>query len=172
MFGAAACRKTPADEKRKARPRTQALEAIDAFRTAMGRIGAFEDHPYRGVTEIDLQPTGLDRLEGDLGRAAQAIRAVPLAISQGRGLHAEGDLLLTEHQQAKVPVRDRSNETGSRLMASNLPPMDIAAAARRITTESGEMPPEERTRAGARLLGLQDVGTGLSQAIGGVLESL
>lgn len=99
-------------------------------------------------------------------------RAVTLAISQGRGLRAEGDFLLTAQQQAEVPVRDRSNETGSLLKASNLPPMEIAAAARRIVKESGEMPPEEMTRAVARLLGFQRVGTDLAQAIGEVLESL
>lgn len=43
--------------------------------------------------------------------------------------------------------------------------MEIAAAAARISAESGIMPPEEMTKAVARLLGFQRVGPDLSEGI-------
>ncbi|MFD2857576.1 hypothetical protein ACFSZS_26525 [Seohaeicola zhoushanensis] len=73
--------------------------------------------------------------------------------------------MLNDEQLAETPVRDRSAETGTILKAEYLPPMEIASAAARIQAESGIMPPEDMTRAIARLLGFQRVGPDLSAAI-------
>ena len=80
-------------------------------------------------------------------------------------LRRVGEFVLNEEQLAMPPVRDRRAETGAILKAEYLPPMEIAAAAARIRAESGLMPPEEMTRAVARLLGFQRVGPDLSAAI-------
>jgi hypothetical protein len=72
---------------------------------------------------------------------------------------------LTEEQADNPPVRDRIAETGSLLKASYLPPMEIAAAAHRIRSESGDMSAEDLTRAVARLLGFQRVGSDLAEVI-------
>ncbi|WP_229726121.1 DUF3320 domain-containing protein [Frigidibacter albus] len=76
-----------------------------------------------------------------------------------------GQFVLNDAQLATPPVRDRRSENGAVLKAEYLPPMEIAAAATRIRAESGPMPPEEMTRAMARLLGFQRVGPDLSEAI-------
>jgi hypothetical protein len=47
--------------------------------------------------------------------------------------------------------------------------MEISAAAQRIRSESGDMPPEDLTRAVARLLGFQRVGSDLAEVINDVL---
>ncbi|NPD16486.1 DUF3320 domain-containing protein [Xinfangfangia sp. D13-10-4-6] len=80
-------------------------------------------------------------------------------------LRRVGEFVLNEEQLATPPVRDRRAETGAILKAEYLSPMEIAAAAARIKAESGLMPPEEMTRAVARLLGFQRVGPDLSAAI-------
>ena len=80
-------------------------------------------------------------------------------------LRREGDFLLTAAQAVAPPVRDRSAETGTLLKAAALPPMEIAAAARLIRQESGEMAPAEMTRAIARLHGFRRVGADLSTVI-------
>lgn len=80
-------------------------------------------------------------------------------------LRRVGDFVLNIEQLATPPFRDRSAETGAILKAEYLPPMEIEAAASRIRTESGVMPPEEMTRAVARLLGFQRVGPDLSATI-------
>ncbi|WP_323038762.1 DUF3320 domain-containing protein [Gemmobacter sp.] len=56
--------------------RSRALGAIAGFVTALGRVGSPEDHPYRGTTALDLQPTDLARLEGELATALADIDAV------------------------------------------------------------------------------------------------
>lgn len=93
----------------------------------------------------------------------RALRAVQRR-SDNR-LRQVGQFVLTEEQAAAQPVRDRRAETGAILKAEYLPPMEIAAAAARIRAESGLMPPEEMTRAVARLLGFQRVGPDLSETI-------
>lgn len=80
-------------------------------------------------------------------------------------LRRVGEFVLNEEQLATPPVRDRRAETGAILKAEYLPPMEIAAAAARIKSESGLMPPEEMTRAVARLLGFQRVGPDLNAAL-------
>jgi hypothetical protein len=56
--------------------RSRALGAIAGFVAALGRVGAPEVHPYRGTTALDLQPTDLARLEGELAAALTDIDAV------------------------------------------------------------------------------------------------
>jgi hypothetical protein len=80
-------------------------------------------------------------------------------------LRRVGRFVLNEEQLATPPVRNRRAETGGILKAECLPPMEIVAAATRIRSESGLMPPEEMTRAVARLLGFQRVGPDLSETI-------
>lgn len=76
-----------------------------------------------------------------------------------------GPFVLTQAQAAAPPVRDRRAETGLLLKAEYLPPMEVVAAVDRIRTESGAMPPEEMTKAVARLLGFQRVGSELADTI-------
>ena len=81
------------------------------------------------------------------------------------GIRPIGDFWLTGPQAENPPVRDRSAESGTLLKATTLPPMEIAAAARLIASESGEMPPEDMVRAIARLMGFLRVGTDLQAVI-------
>ncbi|WP_422003063.1 DUF3320 domain-containing protein [Roseovarius mucosus] len=76
-----------------------------------------------------------------------------------------GQFVMTTDQAAAPPVRDRRAETGGVLKAEYLPPMEISAAVAKISAESGIMPPEEMTKAVARLLGFQRVGPDLSEGI-------
>ena len=93
-------------------------------------------------------------------RALAAVQKRP-----GSPLRQSGSFVETLDHVAEPPVRDRRAETGAILKAEYLPPMEIAAAAARIRTESGGMTPEEITRGVARLLGFQRVGPELSEAI-------
>jgi hypothetical protein len=103
-------------------------------------------------------------------RIAQAAgRAARLALQRDPALRQSGAFLLTEGQAENTPVRDRSAEAGSLLRAAYLPPMEIAAAAQRIRSESGDMHSEELTRAIARLLGFQRVGSDLAEVINNAL---
>lgn len=49
--------------------RNRALVALTGFKTALDRVGAPKDHPFRGTTALDLQPTDLSRLAGELSTA-------------------------------------------------------------------------------------------------------
>ena len=99
------------------------------------------------------------------------LAALQLASRQGTdGIRAIGDFWLTGPQAENPPVRDRSAESGALLKATALPPMEIAAAARLIVAESGEMPPEDMVRAIARLMGFLRVGTDLQAAILSAIE--
>jgi hypothetical protein len=72
---------------------------------------------------------------------------------------------MTSAQAETPPVRDRSSEIGTVLRAEYLPPIEIAAAAKLVLKESGEVGPDDLVRAVARLFGFQRVGTDLSEAI-------
>lgn len=80
-------------------------------------------------------------------------------------LQQVGSFVLTNEQASTPPVRDRRAETGQLLKAEYLPLMEIAATVDRIRVESGAMPPEEMTKAVARLLGFQRVGAELADTI-------
>jgi hypothetical protein len=49
--------------------RSRALGPLPGFVAALGRAGAPEEHPFRGTTALDLQPTDLARLETELATA-------------------------------------------------------------------------------------------------------
>lgn len=92
-------------------------------------------------------------------------RAVRLALQRDAELHRDGAFLMTSAQAEIPPVRDRSRETGTVLKAEYLPPIEIAAAAKLVLKESGEVGQDDLVRAVARLFGFQRVGTDLSEAI-------
>ena len=113
----------------------------------------------RVATAFSKSRTG-GRIVDATTRALQAVQK-----RSDNRLHRIGQFVLNDEQLAETPVRDRSAETGTILKAEYLPPMEIASAAARIQAESGIMPPEDMTRAIARLLGFQRVGPDLSAAI-------
>lgn len=92
-------------------------------------------------------------------------RAVRFALQRDAELHRDGAFLMTSAQAETPPVRDRSSETGTVLKAEYLPPIEIAAAAKLVLKESGEVGQDDLVRAVARLFGFQRVGTDLSEAI-------
>jgi hypothetical protein len=53
--------------------RTAATAAIESFVTALAKTGVPEEHPFRGTRRLDLQPTDLARLAGELAAAVSAI---------------------------------------------------------------------------------------------------
>lgn len=53
--------------------RKQAVRAIETFVTALNVAGTPEEHPFRGVMALDLQPTDLSRLESELSAAVNSI---------------------------------------------------------------------------------------------------
>jgi hypothetical protein len=117
------------------------------------------DEVARRITSTFGKSRAGNRIVEATGRAAR------IAAQRGHSLRWEGQFLLTEEQADNPPVRDRIAETGSLLKASYLPPMEIAAAAHRIRSESGDMSAEDLTRAVARLLGFQRVGSDLAEVI-------
>ena len=122
------------------------------------------DEVARRITSAFGKSRAGNRIVEATGRAAR------LAAQRDRTLRREGPFLLTEKQAEDPPIRDRADETGSMLKASCLPPMEIAAAAHRIRSESGDMPAEDLIRAVARLLGFQRVGSDLADVINEVLR--
>ena len=84
--------------------------------------------------------------------------------TQGR-IRRDGEYWLTDAQYEDPPVRDRSNESGTLVKASAIPPMEIRAAVAIIEKESGQVDVAELVRAVARLMGFQRVGSDLQEAI-------
>ncbi|TPN49495.1 DUF3320 domain-containing protein [Mesorhizobium sp. B1-1-9] len=121
------------------------------------------DEVARRITSAFGKSRAGNRIAEAAGRAAR------LATQRDHALRWMGSFLLTEGQAQNPPIRDRSAETGSLLKAAYLPPIEIAAAAQRIRSESGGMLPEDLTRAVARLLGFQRVGNDLAEVINSVL---
>ncbi|QDC03324.1 DUF3320 domain-containing protein [Mesorhizobium sp. 8] len=117
------------------------------------------DEVARRITSAFGKSRAGNRIVEATGRAAR------LAAQRDHTLRREGPFLLTETQAEDPPIRDRIAETGSLLKASYLPLMEIAAAAHRIRSESGDMPAEDLIRAVARLLGFQRVGSDLAEVI-------
>ncbi|MGR3481982.1 DUF3320 domain-containing protein [Salipiger marinus] len=117
------------------------------------------------------------RISAAFGRARVGSRiseatghAIGVALRQEPQLLRDGDFLMTEAQAGDPPVRDRSEETGSLLKAAYLPPVEIAAAARLVRQDSGDVSEDEMIRAVARLLGFQRVGSDLSAVISAALS--
>lgn len=99
-------------------------------------------------------------------RISEAVaRAVTAARRQDPSIRQDGAFVMTAAQAASPPVRDRSAETGSLIKAAMIPPAEIAAAARLVRKESGDVPEDDLIRAVARLLGFQRVGSDLATAI-------
>lgn len=96
-------------------------------------------------------------------------RAVRQALRFDPALKQDGAFVMTQGQAAACPVRDRSAETGSLLKAAYIAPCEIAAAAALVRQESGDVSGEDLTRAVARLLGFQRVGSDLSACIAEVV---
>jgi len=113
------------------------------------------------------------RVSAAFGKARTGTRIVDATIRALRAvqkkpanhLQQAGPFVLTDKQAATPPVRDRRLETGPTLKSQYLPPMEIGAAVERIIIESGEMPADEMTKAVARLLGFQRVGSELAETI-------
>ena len=96
-------------------------------------------------------------------------RAISFASGSDKSLRKMGAFVLTQKQLDDPEVRDRSQESGSLLKAEYLSPIEISAAAKKITHENGEMSSEEMIQSIARLLGYQRVGPDLSKVIRKVL---
>ncbi len=77
--------------------RSRALGAIAGFVAALGRAGAPEEHPFRGSTALDLQPTDLARLETELAAALSDIDALLSEAARiAQVLHLPAPLSLSE----------------------------------------------------------------------------
>ncbi|WP_210240100.1 MULTISPECIES: DUF3320 domain-containing protein [unclassified Mesorhizobium] len=121
------------------------------------------DEVARRITSAFGKSRAGNRIVEAAGRAAR------LATQRDHALRWMGSFLLTEEQAQNPPIRYRCAETGSLLKAAYLPPLEIGAAAQRIRSESGGMPPGDLTRAVARLLGFQRVGNDLAEVINSAL---
>jgi hypothetical protein len=77
--------------------RDRAKGAIVGFVAALERAGSPEDHPFRGTTELELQPTDLERLESELATALAGIDALlPEAVQNAQILHVPAPQSLAE----------------------------------------------------------------------------
>ena len=68
--------------------RLSVCEAISIYSDSLKRIGTVDAHPFRGTSEIDLQPTDIDRLKQELNTATQKIDSLlKRADSSARSWH-------------------------------------------------------------------------------------
>lgn len=63
-------------EKLTREQRDSGLAAIGRFVEALSDAGDPQEHPFRGTTALDLQPTDLDRLQNELFLAEEAVTAL------------------------------------------------------------------------------------------------
>ena len=96
-------------------------------------------------------------------------QAIAHAVRQGTELCKSDGFVFTLQQQQNPPIRDRSGMDGTQLKAEFLPPIEIAAAAKLILQESGEMRKDDHVRSVANLLGYQRLGPDLARVIGEVI---
>jgi very-short-patch-repair endonuclease len=83
--------------------RRTAYGAIKQFTAALDAAGALEEHPYRGVKELDLQPTDLHRLANDLRAAAAAIEDLKGQVAHlARLLHRTEPVNLAEVEDLRA----------------------------------------------------------------------
>ena len=82
-----------------------------------------------------------------------------------KAIHEDGGFWFTDSQRDAPPVRDRSQETGTLLKPTLLPPLEIQAAAKLIERECGSMQVDDLVRAVARLLGFRRTGSDLQHVI-------
>ena len=78
----------------------------------------------------------------------------------------------TPSQVASPPIRDRSNETTTILKAEMLPPMEIAAAARRVLEDNESVSESELITSVARVLGFKRTGPEIRDAIHNVVRAM
>lgn len=105
-------------------------------------------------------------------RIADAVnRAIAVACRHDPTLKRHGTFLMTQSQADEPPVRDRSAETGALIKAAMIPPIEIAAVARLVREESGDVPEDDLKRAVARLMGFQRVGGDLDAVISEVIRN-
>lgn len=79
--------------------RARAVQAIGRFAAALDRIGAPEDHPFRGTRAHDLQPTDLARLQDELTAARAALADLgPVAAEAARRMGFAPPTSLAETQ--------------------------------------------------------------------------
>ena len=83
----------------------------------------------------------------------------------------EGDFWGTEEQFAKVPVRDRSEETIPTTSADSISPMEICACADLIEKESGLLETGEMVRVIAKTLGFKRAGPDFQTKVTKALKS-
>ena len=102
---------------------------------------------------------------------ARIVQATRRALIAANGhIIRHGEYWLTSDQNKNVPVRNRSEESGTLAKPRFLPPMETRAAAALIAQQSGAMEAEEMVRSVARLLGFKRVGADLQEAICKALE--
>lgn len=88
------------------------------------------------------------------------------------GLVSESDFWWTKEQSEKMPVRDRSETTGTILKAQYIAPAEIQAAAVLIIKESGKVEREELIKSVGHLLGFKRIGSDLYQRISSFLQTV
>ena len=102
---------------------------------------------------------------------ARIVQATRRALIAANGhIIRHGEYWLTSDQNKNVPVRNRSEESGTLARPQFLPPMETRAAAAMIAQQSGTMEAEEMVRSVARLFGFKRVGADLQEAIRKALE--
>ena len=77
--------------------------------------------------------------------------------------------MLMKHKN-DVPVRNRSQETGTILKAQFIAPIEFKAAAKLIVDQSGHVDDEELIKAVGSLLGYKRVGPDLREGIASALS--
>ena len=165
------------------------LKAPAYVRAALTVKSTAEPHeaPMSVLTELVTKIVGIEgpihvdelsrRVATSFGRAKAGSRivdavnkAIVTALKMDKSLKRLGEFLATEAQIESPPIRDRSAEAGAILKGECIAPLEIAAAAKQIRDESGEISLEELTKAVAKLLGFQRVGPDLAVAINRVLQ--
>ena len=95
--------------------RGRALTGIAGFITALDRVGVPADHPFRGTTELNLQPTDLARLETELGAAISDIEGLMaesariakiLHLTTPQSLAEAESMTVSLHSMAAKPTGD------------------------------------------------------------------
>ena len=116
------------------------------------------------------------RLAGAFGktRAGQRINAISRrvlnGVSRNEGFSQDEDFWFTDEQAQNIPIRNRSELSGSILKAEYLPHMEIKAATKLIIENSGEVENDDLVRALSRLFGFQRAGPDLKKRISEVLN--
>lgn len=119
------------------------------------------------VEEVARRVAALFGLKRSGSRVQRSVeKALDMIRRESDGLfESEDGFWLTSKQRASVPVRDRSQESGSLLRAESISPLEIREASRLITEESGRMEEDEMVKCVAKRLGFGRAGADLREAI-------